>query len=172
KDLCLAAGMNGYATKPISQKDLLAIVATWCDKAVNHEAPALSALNSVQSFDDQDKQAMILDNAILEELTTLLGQEKFKELLQNYLTELTTRCDAIKQAMVNQDLQIISREAHTIKSSSASFGATALNAIAKDLEACGYSDDLPQALILAGQLLPCATATMAAITSIYNERIA
>ena len=141
---------------------------TWCDKTITHEAPALSALHSVQPFDDQDKQAVILDKAILEELTTLLGQEKFEELLQNYLTELTTRCFAIKQAMVKQDLQIISREAHTIKSTSASFGATSLYAIAKDIEACGYNDDLPNALLLAEQLLPCAEATMAAITSIYN----
>ena len=82
---------------------------------------------------------------------------------------LTTRCDAIKQAVILQDLAIISREAHTIKSSSASFGATALQAIAKDIEACGYNDDLPKALILAEQLLPCAETTIAAITSIYNE---
>jgi PAS domain S-box-containing protein len=27
--ICLAAGMNGYATKPINQKDLLALVDTW-----------------------------------------------------------------------------------------------------------------------------------------------
>ena len=27
--MCLAAGMNGYATKPINQKDLLALVDTW-----------------------------------------------------------------------------------------------------------------------------------------------
>jgi hypothetical protein len=44
-----------------------------------------------------------------------------------------------------------------------------LQAIAKDIEACGYNDDLPKALILAEQLLPCAEATIAAITSIYNE---
>jgi CheY-like chemotaxis protein len=27
--MCLAASMNGYATKPISQKNLLALVDTW-----------------------------------------------------------------------------------------------------------------------------------------------
>ena len=167
--LCLAAGMNGYATKPISQKDLLAVVATWCDKTITHEAPALSALiedSSVQPLYEPVKQAVILDQAALDALTSLLGQEAFNDLLQIYLRELTTRCDAIKQAVILQDLAIISREAHSIKSSSASFGATALQAIAKDIEACGYNDDLPQALILAEQLLPCAAATLAAMSSI------
>jgi PAS domain S-box-containing protein len=167
--LCLAAGMNGYATKPISQKDLLAVVATWCDKTITRDAPALSALiedSSVQSVYEPVKQAVILDQAALDALTSLLGQEAFNDLLQIYLTELNTRCDAIKQAIIQQDLVIICREAHAIKGSSASFGATALNAIAKDLEVCGYNDDLPQALILAEQLLPCAAATLAAMSSI------
>jgi PAS domain S-box-containing protein len=167
--LCLAAGMNGYATKPISQKDLLAVVATWCDKTITRDAPALSALiedSSVQSVYEPVKQAVILDQASLDALTSLLGQEAFNDLLQTYQTELTTRCDAIKQAIIQQDLIIISREAHTIKSSSANFGATALTAIAKDLEACGYNNDLPQALILAEQLLPCAAATLATMSSI------
>ena len=167
--LCLAAGMNGYATKPISQKDLLAIVTTWCDKTVTHLAPVSDTLiedSSVQPVYEPDKQVVILDQAALDELISLLGQEAFNKLLQTYQTELTTRCDAIKQAIIQQDLIIISREAHTIKSSSANFGATALNAIAKDLEACGYNNDLPQALILAEQLLPCAAATLAAMSSI------
>jgi PAS domain S-box-containing protein len=174
QDLCLAAGMNGYATKPISQKDLLAIVSNWCaNKTVTDEAPVASALIedcSVQPLVAPDKPAVILDKAILEELTTLLGQEKFNDLLNIYLIELTTRCNAIKQAIIAQDLAIISREAHTIKSTSASFGANALHAIAKDIEVFGYNDDLPMALLLVDQLLPCAEATMAAITEIYEAR--
>jgi PAS domain S-box-containing protein len=171
QDLCLAVGMNGYATKPISQKDLLTIVSTWCGKTKTDNVLVSSALtedSAVQPLPAPDKQAVMLDKAILDELTTLLGQAKFDELLQTYLTELATRCDAIKQAIIQQDLAIISREAHTIKSISASFGANALHAIAKDIEICGYNDDLPNALLLAEQLLPCAEATMAAITSIYN----
>jgi hypothetical protein len=45
-----------------------------------------------------------------------------------------------------------------------------LHAIAKDIEVFGYNDDLPMALLLVDQLLPCAEATMAAITEIYEAR--
>ena len=31
QEMCLAAGMNGYATKPISKLDLLGLVDKWCD---------------------------------------------------------------------------------------------------------------------------------------------
>ncbi len=78
----------------------------------------------------------------------------------------------LKQAIISQDLSVLNREGHTIKSSSATFGASSLQALGKELEACGHNDDLATALLVAEQLLPCAEATSAAITSIYNERIA
>jgi HPt (histidine-containing phosphotransfer) domain-containing protein len=93
-------------------------------------------------------------------LTATLGQAQVKELVQIYLTELTTRCETIKQAIISQDLSVLSREGHTIKSSSATFGANSLQALGKELEACGYNDDLATALLVAERLLPCAEATM------------
>ena len=33
QEMCLAAGMNGYATKPISKLDLLGLVDKWCDSS-------------------------------------------------------------------------------------------------------------------------------------------
>ena len=80
--------------------------------------------------------------------------------MQIYLTELNTRCESIKQAIISQDLSVLSRDVHTIKSSSATFGATALQALGKELEACGYNDDLATALLVADKLLLCAEATM------------
>ena len=97
---------------------------------------------------------------MLDELTATLGQAQVKELVQIFLTELATRCETIKQAIISQDLSVLSREGHTIKSSSATFGATALQAVGKELEACGYNDDLATALLVAERLLPCAEATI------------
>jgi len=92
-------------------------------------------------------------------LTATLGHMQVKELVQIYLTELTTRCETIKQAIISQDLSVLSREGHTIQSISATFGATALKAQGKELEACGYNDDLTTALLVTERLLPCAEAT-------------
>jgi HPt (histidine-containing phosphotransfer) domain-containing protein len=97
---------------------------------------------------------------MLDELTATLGQAQVKELLQIYLTELNIRCETIKQAIISQDLSVLSREGHTIKSSSATFGASSLQAVGKELEACGYNNDLATALLVAERLLPCAEATM------------
>ena len=152
QEMCLASGMNGYATKPISQKDLLALVDTWC---ANPETQMTAVINPLVENSPDIK----IDKAMLDELTATLGQAQVKELLQIYLAELTTRCETIKQAIISQDLSILSREGHTIKSSSATFGATSLQALGKELEACGYNDDLATALLVAERLLPCAEAT-------------
>jgi CheY-like chemotaxis protein len=158
--MCLAAGMNGYTTKPISQKDLLALVDTWCANPETQTTAIINPLVKDSPVLSIDEQEINLDKAMLDELTATLGQAQVKELVQIFLTELATRCESIKQAIISQDLSVLSREGHTIKSTSATFGATALQAVGKELEACGYNDDLATALLVAERLLPCAEATI------------
>ena len=158
--MCLAAGMNGYATKPISQQNLLALVAYWCFKSKNDVTEVLSNLAEDSLVLTTDEQSINIDVTILDELTAILGQEQVKELLQIYQAELNTRCASIKQAIISQDLTILSREGHTIKSSSANFGFASLQALGKELELCGYNDDLAMALIVAKKILPCAESTI------------
>jgi HPt (histidine-containing phosphotransfer) domain-containing protein len=152
--------MNGYATKPINQKDLLALVDAWSTNKDSQTTAVISPLVKDSPVLSIDEQEINLDKAILDELTAVLGQAQVKELLQIYITEITTRCETIKQAIISQDLSVLSREGHTIKSTSATLGATALQAQGKELEACGYNDDLAMALLVAERLLPCAEATM------------
>jgi CheY-like chemotaxis protein/HPt (histidine-containing phosphotransfer) domain-containing protein len=158
--MCLAAGMNGYATKPINQKDLLALVDAWATNKDSQTTAVISPLLENSPALPFDEQEINLDKAMLDELTATLGKAQVKELVQIYLTELNTRCETIKQAIISQDLSVLSRAGHTIKSSSATFGANSLQALGKELEACGYNDDLATALLVADRLLPCAEATM------------
>ena len=166
--MCLAAGMNGYAAKPISQKDLLALVETWSTNK-DSETPVVisSFVEKIPALPIHEHEINI-DKAILDELTATLGKAQVKELLQIYLTELNIRCETIKQAIISQDLSVLSREGHTIKSSSATFGANSLQALGKELEACGYNDDLATALLVAEKLLLCAEATMKAMRLSYK----
>ena len=166
--MCLAAGMNGYATKPINQKDLLALVDAWTTNKESQMTAVISPLVKDSPELPIDEQETNIDKAILDELTATLGQAQVKELVQIFLTELTSRCETIKQAIISQDLSVLSREGHTIKSSSATFGASSLQALGKELEACGYNDDLATALLVADKLLPCAEATMKAMRLSYK----
>jgi signal transduction histidine kinase/DNA-binding response OmpR family regulator len=161
--ICLAAGMNGYATKPISQKDLLAIVTTWCTRPETEQTTAVSTLAQDSPTLPTDEQAIIIDEAILAELTSLLGQEHTKVFLQQFVNDLKLSCEAIKQAIHSHDLSVFSRAAHDIKSNSALIGATSLQALAQELEAFAIGDDSEMALLGAENLLPCAELTMKVI---------
>ena len=133
---------------------------TWATNKESQTTAVISPLLENSPALPFDEQEINLDKAMLDELTATLGKAQVKELLQIYLTELNTRCETIKQAIISQDLSVLSREGHTIKSSSATFGASSLKALGKELEACGYNDDLATALLVAEKLLLCAEATM------------
>jgi signal transduction histidine kinase/DNA-binding response OmpR family regulator len=163
--MCLAAGMNGYATKPISQKNLQTIVATWCFKSKTQVLEALSTLTEDEDSRalKTDEPAILIDEAILADLNRFLGQEKFNEILQIFLISVNRSCEAIKQAIDSQDLSVFIREAHDLKSTSATFGATSLQVIAKDLEVYSDTDDISGALLAAELLLSCAKRTIEAL---------
>jgi PAS domain S-box-containing protein len=170
QEMCLASGMNGYATKPISQKDLLALVTTWCNQTASEKASATIPLVNSEAIASNNAQPILLDNKTINELTAQFGKKETNNLLKIYITELQTRCITIKQAIIKQDLEILGREAHTIKSSSATFGATTLQAIAKELEATAYNNDLTKSIVLTEQLLACAETTLAIIALRYNKK--
>jgi CheY-like chemotaxis protein len=170
QEMCLASGMNGYATKPISQKDLLALVTTWCNQTASEKASATIPLVNSEAIASNNAQPILLDNKTINELTAQFGKKETNNLLKIYITELQTRCIIIKQAIIKQDLEILGREAHTIKSSSATFGATTLQAIAKELEATAYNNDLTKSIVLTEQLLACAETTLAIIALRYNKK--
>ncbi len=152
KEQCLAAGMNGYLTKPISQKDLLSIINTWC--AVNFDAV-------VQA--NPHLEIKMVDT-VLSELTKQFGQQKVNELLLLFLTDLSARSNALKSAVIQHNILDIDREVHTIKSSATIFGAIALQEKAMVLEIYCKNKDLSSLQYLVDDFLICAERTSGYIT--------
>ena len=62
------------------------------------------------------------------------GADFLVELIDVYLEDTTSRLDQIRAALAGGDLETLTREAHTLKSSSANVGAMGLSAIAKEIE--------------------------------------
>ena len=53
QEMCLAAGMNGYATKPISKLDLLGLVDKWCDSSATAQRQLSDSSATAQSILDR-----------------------------------------------------------------------------------------------------------------------
>lgn len=70
------------------------------------------------------------------------GEEFLVELIETYIEDAVTRLGELRRAFDSADIETVTREAHTLKSSSANVGAMKLSRLAKDVEAAGRSGDL------------------------------
>jgi histidine phosphotransfer protein HptB len=79
----------------------------------------------------------IIDPATFEALKDAMGADYINELVQVYFEETPQLLSKLLGALAQQDCEEFRRAAHSIKSTSNSFGALELGALAKELEMLG-----------------------------------
>jgi HPt (histidine-containing phosphotransfer) domain-containing protein len=79
----------------------------------------------------------IIDTPTFEALKDAMGADYIKELVQVYCEETPQLLSNLQDALVKQDCEAFRRAAHSIKSTSNSFGALQFGALARDLEMMG-----------------------------------
>jgi len=89
-------------------------------------------------------ESPLFDQAVFLELSSELGEEDTAEVLEAFLADGARKMGIMASAL--QDRSTIKREAHSIKSSAATFGFSALSALARELEASVESMAAPQLL--------------------------
>ena len=92
----------------------------------------------------------------------------------DYVDDSTARVARLRQAAVAGDVEALTLEAHTLKSSSASLGAQSLSALAKRLEELGRAGDLAaltQDIVLFEQQYGVVKATLEKLRSAPNAFI-
>ncbi|MBC1223048.1 PAS domain S-box protein [Nostoc sp. UCD121] len=165
REICLAAGMDDYISKPI-QLQKLAQALSKCprqrslevtsivkqDRAMYLEFQPLQ--NIFQEGQNQTLKIAKIDAKILQSLRDIVRGDHvvFAELIKCYLTETPRLVQDISTAIATQDAQTIWKAAHQLKSSSASIGAIALAQLCKVLEAQGRSSELENTVELLPQL--------------------
>lgn len=116
---CLDAGMDDLLVKPVGLADLGATLRRW-----------IAADGS-----DADPEAAAADLPALDRLVDDLGAVgPVRSIVRTYLGELGTRCAAVRDGIATGDEQSVRRTAHTLRSTSATLGATALDASSRVLE--------------------------------------
>ncbi|MEH2356553.1 response regulator [Nostoc sp.] len=167
RQLCLAAGMDDYISKPIQLQELAQALSK-CPSQRNSEFTSIKqqgevmrlelqpSSNLLQSGQNQTLKSAKIDAKILQSLQLMLKGDRvafaelieaFAELIECYLTETARLVQDISTAIATQDIQTIWQIAH-IKSSSASIGAIALAQLCKVLEAQARSSNLENNLEL------------------------
>ncbi len=79
----------------------------------------------------------IIDLSAFNALKDEMGQDFLGELLQTYYEELPQLLTKLKEALAKQDPDAFQRAAHSIKSTSNSFGALEYGLQARELEMIG-----------------------------------
>ncbi|MBN4004278.1 PAS domain S-box protein [Nostoc sp. LPT] len=161
RQVCLAAGMDAYISKPIQLQELAQALSK-CPPQRNSEFTSIKqqgevmrlelqpSSNILHSGENQTLKSAKIDAKILQSLQLMVGGDRvaFAELIECYLTETDRLVQHISTAIATQDIQTIWKTAHKLKSSSASIGAIALVHLCKVLETQARSSNLENNLEL------------------------
>ena len=137
---CQDAGMNDHVAKPVDRALLLETVEKWLRAPLSAGAapgfgPCAAAV--------PEAAGDVLDRDVLAQLAQDLEADLLADVLRQFVEETRER---VARITAESDLAVLTREAHTLKSTAGTFGARALCAAARALEmACRASSAEPEA---------------------------
>jgi CheY-like chemotaxis protein/HPt (histidine-containing phosphotransfer) domain-containing protein len=135
---CQDAGMNDHVAKPVDRVLLLETVEKWLRAAPDRSAgfgPCAPAAPAAAGE--------VLDREVLAQLAQDLDAELLTDVLRQFVEETRER---VARIAGETDRAVLTREAHTLKSTAGTFGARALCSAARALEmACRASVAEPKA---------------------------
>ncbi len=132
REKCLAAGMDDYISKPVTQEDLGQLLATWAQnisRTAQATPPKTSAPNVCSNTISAEKLAEV--SALQED-----GEpDLLVEVIDLFLLNAPTKVEALRQGILAQDSTEIKHAAHALRGDAAHFGAAALVSACALLEA-------------------------------------
>jgi PAS domain S-box-containing protein len=134
RERCLAAGMDGYLSKPIDVDELIATVERFAAGAATSSTEAPVEPASAPLFDEQAALACT-------------GQDRrlLKQVVSMFRADYPTSLRRIEQALRRKDGEGLREAAHALKGAIATVGSPAGRAAAAALEQVGRSGNLAEA---------------------------
>jgi two-component system, sensor histidine kinase and response regulator len=131
RERCMAAGMDGYLSKPIRQQELDDVLDTYL---------ALDRPNlSLSKFDDSPKASVCVE----ELFERIDGDRGFlSELLVLFLGDYPAQIQSAREAIANNDTADLQRVGHALKGALGNLAAPIASGIAGELESMGRSGNI------------------------------
>ena len=137
----LAAGMDGFLTKPLRLTTLAAALTEWTS-VPTPLAPVVSAVDAPSAA---DPEPAVLDAVVVERLRRLgeaTGEELFGQLTSLFLAAAVTHVAGLRAALAAHDPAGVAWSAHALRGAGASLGAKELARLCAALETAGTAGDL------------------------------
>ncbi len=135
REKCIAAGMDDYVSKPVSQKALATVVHEWSDKVAPEAAPAASVPD-----DPVPAEEAAVDRARLDELAELGDEEEpewINAILRKFEEDTASRIVKLVVAAETGNATDLAHAAHALKGSCSNIGAGSMSRIAQKLQHLG-----------------------------------
>ena len=149
REKCLNSGMSDFIAKPLMRKELLAIVEKWLSNDPRAKNPnRIGDPGRPMTASGSDKP-INYDVALKE----FMGQKQIlHEVINDFNKSLKNQLKDLHDALENQDVNLIRREAHSIKGGAANLTAVPLQNIAAKLENAGENGNISDGWELLEQL--------------------
>ena len=131
RDVCLAAGMDDYVSKPIKPEALAEVLRKWLPE---EESEGDAADQAIQTPD------AAFDPHVISAL--MMGDEELAEsIMQAFLEETPKEIEKLKSCLYAGDMGGVEHYAHSIKGAAANLGGEAVSAAAFEMEQAGKAGE-------------------------------
>ena len=161
REACAEAGMLDVIAKPINQESLFRTLMSWlpASSSAGPDTPSASA---------EQNTGTLLDEQVLGELLSVLGEQSVARMIRVFLEETETRLETMQRQFQHADYEGLAGEAHTLKSSSGSFSARRLFAYATEIEQHAKARDATVLARLMPELMDCGRETGKALAARFS----
>jgi signal transduction histidine kinase/DNA-binding response OmpR family regulator len=134
RDACIAAGMNGYVSKPINREAFLQVVQRALQPVANSTSGRPALADDPGPFAD-------IETEQLDQLEAGISGDDLRELITDFGLSFEQSLDELAAATIAADLSEAQWKAHDLKSMTGNFGARRLQHLAEALERACKADD-------------------------------
>jgi signal transduction histidine kinase/DNA-binding response OmpR family regulator/HPt (histidine-containing phosphotransfer) domain-containing protein len=138
RERCLAAGMDGYVSKPLQAQELFAVVESLAPARAEAQTDTPVGATLPGPMEPVFDRNVALDRVQGD-------HELLREIVGLFFEETPALMRQIEEAIAHRDAKALERAAHTLKSSVGTFGAKAAFDVAQRLETLGRGGDFTNA---------------------------